>query len=147
MPSGMLGAIIGSIFAAVFIIRFYVLNQFVDKSPLIDQTKKQFFSEYALVLLAGILTILLNYFVFSVPIASGVVFFIGFISFGFFIAIDMSLDTERRVIENAIKGSDIINVPKQFYPLTLRKMPFPMIEKVPCRYNKYLFPTHQSLMN
>lgn len=114
----MLGALTGSIFGAVFIIRFYVLNQFVNKSPLIDQTKKQFFIEYALVLLAGILTVFLNYFVFSIPFGSGILFFIGFISFGFFIAIDMSLKTERRVIENAIKGSDVTNVPKQFYPLT-----------------------------
>jgi len=118
MPSGMLGAFTGSAFGAVFIIRFYVLRQFVNKSSLIDQAKKQFFSEYALVLLAGILTVFLNYFVFSIPFASGILFFIGYISFGFFIAIDMSLETERRVIEKAMKSSDGIKVPKQFYPLT-----------------------------
>lgn len=118
MPSGMLGAYTSLGFGTVFIIRLFMLKKIVDTSPLIDQSKKQFFSEYALVLLAGMFTILLNYISFSVPFVNGIVFFIGFVSFGFFIAIDMSLKKERRVIETANRDSDIIMIPKLFYPLT-----------------------------
>jgi phosphoserine phosphatase RsbU/P len=118
MPPGMLWALTSLAFVTVFIARFVILKKFVDPSPLIYQAKKQFFSEYALVLLAGIFVIFLNYFLFSVPVANGIVFFIGFISFGFFIAIDMSLQKERSVIKKVIKSSHIIKLPLQFYPLT-----------------------------
>lgn len=118
MPSGMLGAYTGLGFGAVFILRWFILKKIVNKSPLIDQAKQQFFSEYMLILLAGVVVVLLNYGLFSVPLMSGGVFFIGFISFGFFIAIDMSLERERQVIEKAMENSDVILVPRQFYPLT-----------------------------
>ena len=118
MPSGMLGAYTGLGFSIVFILRFFVLQRFVHSSGLMDQAKRQFFIEYGLVLLAGIFIIFLNYVLFSVPIVNGLVFFVGFISFGFFIAIDMSLQKERSIIEYTMTTADIQKVPKQFYPLT-----------------------------
>ena len=118
VPSGMLGALTSLVFLIVFIIRFLILKKFVHRSPLIDQAKRQFFSEYGLVLLAGILMVFLDYFILSIPFVNGIVFLIGFIAFGFFIAIDMSLLKERSVIKNALENSNVIKVPQQFYPLT-----------------------------
>ncbi len=118
LPSGMLGALTSLVFIIVFIIRFLILKKFVHRSPLINQAKNQFFSEYSLVLLAGILMVFLDYFILSIPFVSGIVFFIGFIAFGFFIAIDMSLLKERSVIKDALENSDVIKVPQQFFPLT-----------------------------
>jgi len=114
----MMGALISLIFILIFIIRIFVLKLFIDKAPLIGQAKRQFFSEYALILLAGVFLTFLNYIAFSIPLANGMVFFIGFVAFGFFIAIDMSLLKERKVIEIAMESSNIITVPQKFYPLT-----------------------------
>ena len=114
----MLGAFTALVFVVVFFIRIYVLKLFVKKTPLINQAKRQFFCEYALVLLAGIFIIFLDYFSFSIPFVNGIVFFIGFIGFGFFIAIDMSLDRERTVITKALDNNIDIKIHKQFYPLT-----------------------------
>lgn len=118
MPPGMLGAYTSLGFGIVFLIRFFTLKKCISRTELIHQAKVQFFSDYTLVLLIGFLVIILNYLMFSVPLMNGIVFFIGFISFGFFIAIDMSLERERWVIQYTIENSDIVNVPKQFYPLT-----------------------------
>ncbi|MBC2703824.1 SpoIIE family protein phosphatase [Desulfobacula sp.] len=118
VPPGMLGVLTGLVFIIVFIVRFLIVKKVVLKSPLIDQAKKQFFSEYGLVLSAGVLMVFLDHFILSIPFVNGVVFFIGFIAFGFFIAIDMSLQKERSVIKNAMENSDVIKVPQQFYPLT-----------------------------
>ncbi len=118
MPSGMLGAYTSLSLGVMFIARPFMLKKFVNRSLLIDQAKQQFFIEYIMILLAGCLVLLLNFLLFSVPFVNGVVFFIGFISFGFFIAIDMSLEKERRVIEKAMEDSNVVMVSKQFYPLT-----------------------------
>lgn len=118
LPSGMLGASTTLAFSAVFIIRFYLLNIFVEKVALIEQARKQFFYEYALMLLIGILVIIINNLFLSVPLQNGIVFLIGFICFGFFISIDMSLEKERNVIKTILKSSDDVKILKQFYPLT-----------------------------
>ncbi len=114
----MLGAstIIG--FIVVFATRFFVVQGVVDSSPLIEQAKRQFFIEYAMVLLAGGVIIVLNYIYFSIPFMNGIVFFIGFISFGFFVAIDMSLEKERQVIEVSSKTPGGVVSAQRFYPLT-----------------------------
>jgi len=114
----MLGAYTSLGFSLVFAVRSFTLEKFIAKASLMDQAKKQFFSEYALILSTGIFVIFLNYFSFSVPLVNGLVFFIGFIAFGFFIAIDMSLERERQVIKKTMENSDRIIVSEQFYPLT-----------------------------
>ncbi len=114
----MLGAYIIAGFVVFAIARIFILKLYVDRAALIVQAKKQFLTEYGLVLAIGVFVVLLNRFLAHVPLVNGVVFFIGFISFGFFIAIDMSLEKERNVIESAMKNSHHIMVSQQFYPLT-----------------------------
>ncbi len=114
----MLGAYTSLGFGLVFIIRKFILKKVVETSALIEQAKRQFFTEYILVLIIGLFVVFLNYFIIGVPLTSGMVFFIGFISFGFFISIDMSLEKERDVIKKAMEKSQDALVTRQFYPLT-----------------------------
>lgn len=118
MPPGTLGAHTSVGFTLVFIFRLFIIKKIVDTSALIDQAGKQFFIEYALILTTGILIIVFNFILSGVPFVNGIVFFIGFVSFGFFIAVDMSLEKERMVIKKAMENSDDIVVPGKFYPLT-----------------------------
>ncbi|MCG8642881.1 MAG: SpoIIE family protein phosphatase [Desulfobacterales bacterium] len=118
MPPGTLGALTAIGFLTAFIIRHGVVKYLVDSSRLIEQPKKQFFIEYAMVLAAGVITIVLNNIWSSVPFVNGVVFFIGFLAFGFFISIDMSLKRERQVIDRSSGTSGSITATRRFYPLT-----------------------------
>lgn len=95
-----------------------VASRLVDKRPLIHQPRDQFILDLSFFLAAGFLSISINNVVHNVPFANGLVFLVGFLAFGFFIAVDMSLQRERRVIASAMKQSANHTVSKQFYPLT-----------------------------
>jgi sigma-B regulation protein RsbU (phosphoserine phosphatase) len=118
MPPGMLGAMTMAGLGAVFLLRRYMIKQSVDSLPLLEQAKRTFIVEYSVFLLAGVLVILLNQMVYSVPLLSGIVYFFGFLAFGFFIAIDMSLAKERRVIEQSTLNVEDVLESRHFYPLT-----------------------------
>ena len=118
MPSGILRAYTGMSFGAAFILRFFILDRIIDISSLLEKAKKQFFIEYALVLSAGFFTITLTHTFFSIPFANGALFFVGFVAFGFFIAIDMSLEKERRVIKTVMANPDLRVTPKKIFPMT-----------------------------
>lgn len=118
MPSGILRAYTGVSFGAALILRQLLLKRIINSSSLLEKAKKQFFAEYALVLSAGLFTFLLIHFFFSIPFVSGGLFFIGFVAFGFFIAIDMSLEKEREAIKTVLAHPDLIVSPKKIYPMT-----------------------------
>lgn len=118
MPPGLLGALTGTGFLAIFLARIVVIKKLVESSELIGQAQRQFVVEYVMVLLAGIFVILLNFFGFSVPLVNGIVYFIGFLAFGFFVSIDMSLEKERLAIESTSGRLGAALAPEQFYPLT-----------------------------
>ncbi len=118
MPSGMLGALTIVGFVSVFVVRWFAVQRFVNTLPLMEQPKRAFFIEYTMVLLAGALIIVLNNIVFSVPFVNGIVFFIGFLAFGFFVAIDMSLGKERTVIKLSSATREGVIATQKFYPLT-----------------------------
>jgi sigma-B regulation protein RsbU (phosphoserine phosphatase) len=118
MPSGILRAYSGVSFGAALILRRFFLKRFINGSALLEKAKNQFFAEYAFVLSAGVFTFFLIHFFFAIPLASGGLFFIGFVAFGFFIAIDMSLEKEREVINTVLAHPDLLVSPKKFYPMT-----------------------------
>lgn len=93
-------------------------SRFIEKRPLIHQPRYQFFMDFGFILGAGLLSIALNTLTHNVPFGNGVVFFVGFMAFGFFTAVDMSLQRERRVIAYAMEQSSTHKVSRQFYPLT-----------------------------
>lgn len=118
MPSGILRAYTGGSFAAALILRYFLLGRIIDASPLPAMANRQFFAEYALALSAGLFTFVLTHVFFSVPLYSGGLFFIGFVAFGFFIAVDMSLEKEREVIKTVIAHPDLLFIPQKIYPMT-----------------------------
>jgi len=95
-----------------------VASRFIDKRPLIHQPRAQFILDLSFFLAAGFLSISINNFVHNVPFTNGLVFLVGFLAFGFFIAVDMSLQRERSVIACAMKQSANHTISKHFYPLT-----------------------------
>ncbi|ACN17175.1 RsbU1 [Desulforapulum autotrophicum HRM2] len=102
MPSVELGAtIVVSLFISLAL-RRPVLERYVEAAPLQDQTLRQFIVEYVLFTLAGLIAIIANKTFYHIDYASGSMFLIGFLAFGFFIALDLSLERSRRRIEQRI---------------------------------------------
>ena len=116
MPPGMLAAITFSSLGMAFVFRGGLAMPLIENRALILQPRYQFFLDYGLILGAGLVSVLINTFTHGVPLGNGLLFFIGFVSFGFFIAIDMSLQRERSVIFTAMSQSP--KIPSRFYPLT-----------------------------
>lgn len=118
MPSVMLRVYTGAGFVFALILRFFITDWMINASPLPGTDRKQFFIEYTLVLSAGIFTILLNYIFFSIPFGNGTLYFIGFVFYGFFIAVDMSLEKKRKIIESVIANPNVPILYKKKYPMT-----------------------------
>lgn len=102
MPSVELGAtIVVSLFISLAL-RRPAVERYVEAAPLHDQTLRQFIVEYSLFTLAGLITIAANKTFYRIDYASGSMFLIGFLAFGFFIALDLSLERSRQKIEQRI---------------------------------------------
>ncbi|MDY0220458.1 MAG: SpoIIE family protein phosphatase [Desulfobacterium sp.] len=102
MPSVMLGATIVLSLAIALVLRRPLLERYVEAAPPLDQTKRQFLLEYLLFTLAGLITIVANRISYSINFTSGSMFLIGFLAFGFFIALDLSLKRAGKRIEQAV---------------------------------------------
>lgn len=117
MPSGLLGANTIAGFGLAYLVRWGILKKFVFRADRIFRASRQFYCEYFCVLVAGVLSVLFNYYFYSVPLAAGTSFYVGFLAFGFFVSIDMALERERETIAWAIKEEDNFSEPKRFYSL------------------------------
>ena len=117
MPSGLLGVNTVTGFGLAYLARWGILKRFVHSADRMLGASRQFYCEYFCVLLAGSLSVVFNTYFYAVPFTGGISFYIGFLAFGFFIAIDMALEKERETIAWAIQEDDGFAEPKRFYSL------------------------------
>ena len=78
-----------------------------------------FKSEYSVYIIAGFVITLINMVLFSFPFGSGMKILLGFLGLGFFAAADLSLESERRVLERA-KVEETGQTDGKYLPLTTR---------------------------
>lgn len=86
-------------------------------SPL-DQSKRQFFIEFGVLLLAGFGITFLNAFFYQFPLVSGLKLVVGCISLAFFVGTDMALASERRVAEKFASQLQDPDELERIFPLT-----------------------------
>jgi sigma-B regulation protein RsbU (phosphoserine phosphatase) len=118
LPSVMLGASILVSMLMVFALRRLIMARYIHAAPMFEQPKRQFILEYALFSMAGFMAISANKVYYGIPYASGSMFFIGFLAFGFFIALDLSLERERAMIEEGMTTQSPPRVPDTLRPMT-----------------------------
>ncbi|MCP4115896.1 MAG: SpoIIE family protein phosphatase [Desulfobacteraceae bacterium] len=118
MPSVMLGASILVSMVIALVLRRLVMARYIHGAPLFEQPRRQFILEYALFTMAGFMAISANKFYYGIGYDSGSMFFIGFLAFGFFIALDLSLDRERAMIEERMNTQPSTGVPDPLRPMT-----------------------------
>ena len=118
LPPVKLGAILTVSFAAVMLIRNPLEKQFVRSSDKTSQPKHQFFMDFLLVILVGILAGVFNKIAFDFPAGSAVSLLMGCVVIGFFISLDAALSRERHVIHEAIHHDPMLQPPKRLYSMT-----------------------------
>jgi sigma-B regulation protein RsbU (phosphoserine phosphatase) len=113
-----LGVSIFAAYAVSLALRVPLEKRFVLKAPILGQPKRQFMLDIALSFIASAIVLGYNFFAYGFPaIKSGGSVVIGFLSVGFFTALDMALARERGIIKESIDSGR--TVPSQrLYPMT-----------------------------
>ena len=118
LPPVILGAIIFGAFTAVAVLRRPLERIVVGQAPVTDQPKRQIVLDVSLCLLAGIIGATVNTIWYDFPAASAISLLFGCAVVGFFIAIDMALDRERRNILMALNSRHSLQLGDRFFPVT-----------------------------
>lgn len=113
-----LGAIIFGAFAAAAFLRPHLERPVVQQAPVPVQPKRQIILDVSLCLLAGIIAAAVNTFMFDFPPASALSLLFGCFVVGFFIAIDMALNRERRNILTALETQRSLPLGDRLFPVT-----------------------------
>ena len=116
LPPVKLGAAILFSFAAALIPRWYLEKRWVLSSAM-SQSGRQMALDLLLVLFFGLLGSFYARFFLGFPVTSAGLLFIGFALAGFFIAVEMALYRERKVLLEAL-GTNNFLPPKRFYSVT-----------------------------
>lgn len=118
LPPVILGAIIFGAFTAVAVLRRPLERIVVGQAPVTDQPKRQIVLDVSLCLLAGIIGATVNTIWYDFPAASAISLLFGCVVVGFFIAIDMALDRERRNILMALNSRRSLQLGDRLFPVT-----------------------------
>ncbi len=121
IPFMVLGAILSSWLLFFFIIRLSFTGMVVEKSPPLNQPRRQFLLEISIFGTAGLAMAFYNMTVYGFPLDSGLKLFIGCLTLGFFTATDLALARDYQIARQL--GKEIvagITAPR-FFSLT-RKM-------------------------
>jgi sigma-B regulation protein RsbU (phosphoserine phosphatase) len=118
LPPVILGAIIFGAFTAVAVLRRPLERIIVGQAPVTDQPKRQIVLDVSLCLLAGIIGATVNTIRYDFPLASAVSLLFGCIVVGFFIAIDMALERERRNVLVALISRRSLQLADRLFPVT-----------------------------
>jgi phosphoserine phosphatase RsbU/P len=120
LPPVSLGVNIFAAFTVVLILRRPLENHWVTAADEVSQPKRQFFFDFLLGLVAGLLAASLNVTVHGFPALSTLSLIYGVLIYSFFIALDMSLAREREIILSALAQNTIRPLPKRLYSMTRR---------------------------
>ncbi|WP_051327304.1 SpoIIE family protein phosphatase [Desulfatibacillum aliphaticivorans] len=116
LPPVKLGAAILFFFAAALIPRWFLEKRWVEKSPM-SQSGRQMAMDLVLVLIFGLMGAIYAHVYLGFPRTSAILLYVGFSLAGFFIAVDMALHRERKVLTAALDANNYLP-PKKFYSVT-----------------------------
>ena len=117
LPSVKLGAGILLPFLAALAVRPLAEKRWVITAGLREQPKRQFMVDFGLAATAGLM-FALGFFVIYGYMPSGLLQWFGYTILGFFMALDMALDRERKVIYQARELDEPAPPPETLFPVT-----------------------------
>ena len=111
-------ATIDGVLLLMFLLRRPLTARTVDMAPLIDQARRVFALELAMLAAAGLFVGAYNLVVHEFPWHSALKVIAGFAGMGFFAAVDLALERERLVAGRVEREGLVLGVSGQFFPLT-----------------------------
>jgi sigma-B regulation protein RsbU (phosphoserine phosphatase) len=120
LPPVRLGINILAAFTLAFVLRFTTEGRWVESTGESQQPQRQFAFDLGFSLGAGLVAAALNMVLYRFPVVSTLSLVFGVLIYGFFIALDMALDRERRIILKALKTNAGMPPPKRLYSMTRR---------------------------
>lgn len=104
--------------AVQYVLRTPLRNRFVLSAPYQKQTLRVFQVEYGLFLASGIFLMAFNFFLYGFPLVSGLKVIVGLATLGFFAAIDLSLEWQRRLVDFFCRTDHRMQVDENYFPLS-----------------------------
>ncbi|MCU0561412.1 MAG: SpoIIE family protein phosphatase [Desulfobacterales bacterium] len=120
LPPVWLGINLLAAYTLAFAVRFKTEARLVESVGESRQPQRQFVFDLSFSLGAGLAAALLNILMYGFPALSTLSLVYGTLIYGFFIALDMALDRERRIILKALKTNAGQPPPKRLYSMTRR---------------------------
>jgi sigma-B regulation protein RsbU (phosphoserine phosphatase) len=118
LPPVILGAIILGAFIVAALLHHPLQWRFVKIAPVSSRPKKQFYLEFSLAILAGLLAVVFNLIAFDFPIGSGLSLLFGCAVIGLFMGLDLALAREREIILDTLRSNRYLPSPERFFPVT-----------------------------
>jgi sigma-B regulation protein RsbU (phosphoserine phosphatase) len=122
-----LGAFIGLPLGAALLVRPFLSRHLVESHPPTRQPLRQISCDHFLFLAAGAGVVVSVISLLDVPFSSGAMFFLGFMGFGFFMAVDLGLARERQVIHRTLAEGLPPRDPGHLYPRATKFFVFALI--------------------
>ena len=101
-----------------FALRRPLRKRYVDTAPYQHQTMCVFKVEYGLFLASGVFLMVFNTALYGFPLTSGLKVVVGLATLGFFAAIDLSLEWQRKLVDYFCRTGLHMQVDEKFFPLT-----------------------------
>lgn len=101
-----------------FALRSPMRSRFVSGAPYHKQTFSIFKIEYGLFLGAGVFLMVFNTVMYSFPLTSGLKIIVGLATLGFFAAIDLSLEWQRKLVDHFRATGHHMQIDENYFPLT-----------------------------
>ncbi|MCG8532284.1 MAG: SpoIIE family protein phosphatase [Desulfovibrionales bacterium] len=121
LPAWEIGFIVFIPMLSVFLFRTLALLPFVVRQSLPVQARFVGWMDFVLFVVAGLGMVLFNTFVFGFPLLeSGSKVFLGTVTIGFFVAMDLALQHNRKVMLVARSTPWSYDLPQVYYPLTTK---------------------------
>ena len=118
LPPVTLGAILFSTFAIAALMHHPLQRRFVLTAPISSRPQRQFYLEFSLIILAGVLALAFNRMAFDFPVSSGISLVFGCAVTGLFLGLDMALAREREMILDTLRSDRYLPTPERFFPVT-----------------------------
>ncbi len=104
--------------AALYLFRPVARKMWVLSAPLKAQVNKVLWVELSLFLAGGVALLIYNSIVHDFPVVSGLKVIVGMSTLGFFAAVDLSLEWQRKTLEHLKSTGGHMEVDQSFFPLS-----------------------------
>ncbi len=115
-----LGAPIAAALTAAGLLRRPLHTRFVDRGAPADQSRTAFILDWGLFAAAGLALTVFNSVVHGFPVGSGIKLSLGLIGLGFFAAVDLSLERERRLMAHFRRTGEQMTLTAHHLPVSTK---------------------------